>query len=813
MHHGTEKDAPGVPAIVSTAQFGPNLTRIAAKLGSPDDPDSARRWLVQWIMDPTVHFPRTRMPITHLSMAEANDLAVWLLSQQVTDWTAEDLPAVDDGKLWQLAKVHLDRTFTKSIVVDIEKNKGISKTKLDELQRPADADERELEIVDGKSVPFKHKLLMFIGRKAVGQLGCYGCHYIPGYSDAKPIGTPLNEWGKKDPERLAFEDSTAFVHKHFHIVDRLTDEQGKPVPSPDGKPLYEKFFFDALEHHQREGFLHLKLLAPRSFDYDRIRLWDDRLRMPQFRFARVEPKPGEPPEEYRRRSEVAEAEAREAVMTFILGLVAEPIPAAYVHKPRPDRLAEIKGREVLDRFNCAGCHLIRPGVYEFAPTTETMEKLTAAYHRASRDFAKDHFFADHSAWVDPRPPVPGKMTALGLRRELPAEPGETPEQIVTLTEALRLTIDDNGKPRTVNLPAFSTIDLPRQLLVPPADRFGGTFADLLGGYLRKLDRQTFSDEDKTLPTLPPPLLREGEKTQPLWLFNFLRDPTPIRPANVVRLRMPKFNLSDDDAKAIVNYFAAVDRVTNPAFGLEAPYYPMPIRNDAEIGDKTRRYVERLKISKLPGQDKTLYTIRLEEMQPVWEQALLLQAADAKAKLQVAEAQLKQAEADEQAAPKEQKGVKAEAVNRARGARDNAQKTVDQAQAMLDKKDVAPLRREWEQKQAYLLDGFRLIDQICLACHQIGPFLPKEKQGPPLDLAWQRLRPEWTLRWLANPGRFMRTSMPQNFPKNQTEWQDMFPAPAIDQVHAARDALLNYDRLIDFAALRTRPISYAGTGEK
>jgi hypothetical protein len=61
--------------------------------------------------------------------------------------------------------------------------------------------------------------------------------------------------------------------------------------------------------------------------------------------------------------------------------------------------------------------------------------------------------------------------------------------------------------------------------------------------------------------LPPPLVGEGTKVQSNWLYEFLLDPYPIRPAVV--LRMPKFNMSADDAKKLVNYFAAVDGANYP----------------------------------------------------------------------------------------------------------------------------------------------------------------------------------------------------------------------------------------------------------
>src|SRR5262249_6369290 len=153
------------------------------------------------------------------------------------------------------------------------------------------------------------KLKWYIGRKAIVRLGCYGCHDIPGFEQSKPVGTPLNDWGKKDPARLAFEDSAAFVREHYNIVpgrrtarenhkaieelqrqgqlspgekrelEELQQEQKHPwAANKKGEP-YEKHFYEDLEHHGREGFLPLKLEEPRSYDYNRLRTWDDRLRM------------------------------------------------------------------------------------------------------------------------------------------------------------------------------------------------------------------------------------------------------------------------------------------------------------------------------------------------------------------------------------------------------------------------------------------------------------------------------------------------------------------------------------------------------
>src|SRR5207248_8664685 len=114
------------------------------------------------------------------------------------------------------------------------------------------------------------------------------------------------------------------------------------------------------------------------------------------------------------------------------------------------------------------------------------------------------------------------------------------------------------------------------------------------------------------------------KVQPGWMFQFLRNPIVLRPLAV--LRMPKFNMSDDDAMAIVNYFTSVDKVTNPGIGLTYPYLNVPEKDDAYIEGKTREYVERLKKA---GK----YDAEVEELQPIWAQASreLISAAESRLK--------------------------------------------------------------------------------------------------------------------------------------------------------------------------------------
>ena len=85
--------------------------------------------------------------------------------------------------------------------------------------------------------------LDYIGRRSIGKYGCFACHDIPGYEDAKPIGTALNDWGRKDPARLAFEhvDEYLDAHKNYFIpgataAPSAASEAGKPTVSDSLKP-------------------------------------------------------------------------------------------------------------------------------------------------------------------------------------------------------------------------------------------------------------------------------------------------------------------------------------------------------------------------------------------------------------------------------------------------------------------------------------------------------------------------------------------------------------------------------------------------
>ncbi len=56
---------------------------------------------------------------------------------------------------------------------------------------------------------------------------------------------------------------------------------------------------------------------------------------------------------------------REQIMTFVLGLVADPPSERYVHAPDRRTKAIAAGRKVLDRYGCAQCHTLRMPRWRF----------------------------------------------------------------------------------------------------------------------------------------------------------------------------------------------------------------------------------------------------------------------------------------------------------------------------------------------------------------------------------------------------------------------------------------------------------------
>ncbi len=560
------------PGINSTQ--GPDLSRVAAKFTG----QKGQRWLYSWVKAPNRYHARTVMPNVYLDPIEeadasgnptgkvfdpAADVMAFLLSVPA-DWQPEAIPSERDMSpeelqaLNDLTAVWLSASFPRKRAEKFAAN-GIDEG----LASSVKVDERVLLGSFKDEADRTKRQLEYVARRSISRYGCFGCHDIPGYETAKPIGTPLASWGRKDPSQLAFENIGQFLATHG-IDGNESHGHGDHGGGHGLDPLKfdpdTGYFLQALNSHHRNGFLWQKLRMPRSFDFEttKTKRYDERLRMPKFPFT---------------------ADEREAVMTFILGLTNEAPDEKYIFRPSPRQQAIVQGRHVLDTYNCAGCHVLDLERWnaEFEPDWFAEPTPVVDYPFVLPDFVPD--VVEASLRANQRGLLQAQMHGMTVLNEetgqpqlvdedgIPIEPDDTESQPYAQLQLYRHAMVA-GAPRVVGSP-----DATLQLPVDPKTgklQHGQAFPTFGGDLAKYLYSRVVAEEKKVNPSavateawgwLPPPLHNEGEKVQTDWLHDFLMDPTAIRPAAV--LRMPNFNMSSAEAAALVDYFAAKNNAQFP----------------------------------------------------------------------------------------------------------------------------------------------------------------------------------------------------------------------------------------------------------
>ena len=241
---------------------GPNLIGIGSK--------TSAQWVYNWIKDPEKFWPETRMPNLRLSNQEAKDITAYLMSFTNEEFEISSDIGMEGEELQNIARRWLIKTYPEK---------------------------QAEEILSGMD---DEKLVDYVAEKSIQFYGCFGCHTIPGFEDAKPIGTELTMEGSKPVDKLDFG--------YIHDIE-----------------------------HTNYAWFETKLKNPRIFDRHKIVVPEVNLRMPNFYFK---------PEEV------------EAIVTALMSFTEDKVGhSKFATNSVQDELVD-EGRRIIKDFNCQGCHIV-----------------------------------------------------------------------------------------------------------------------------------------------------------------------------------------------------------------------------------------------------------------------------------------------------------------------------------------------------------------------------------------------------------------------------------------------------------------------
>src|SRR5205823_6423027 len=184
---------------------------------------------------------------------------------------------------------------------------------------------------------------------------------------------------------------------------------------------------------------------------------------------------------------------------------------------------------------------------------------------------------------------------------------------------------------------------------------------------------------------------------------------------------PKFNMSPEEAKALVDYFAAVEKRFNPDVDLTAPYPKIPQRAPLTSDywrKKTEEYVLLMKNDK-----GSQYQQEVEAYKAVWGKMMedwKTEAKTAAERLKAAtEAYEKVKAEDDKIKDDKQKADAKPKLDQAEQNKNFWETEKKRLDDLVAGKTLEGLQEDWSTTEAYALAGFRLVVNQCNKCHAVG----------------------------------------------------------------------------------------------
>jgi mono/diheme cytochrome c family protein len=306
-----------VDGYQSEAKVGPRLNRIAAKVNPT--------WLYQWVMNPKEYLSKTRMPNFGFTAKDGMSVTAYLLAKSEKDYQLSNKYQAgnpENGlKLFEsVGCLACHELNGKGEVFGPDLSNIAAKTNPDWLVtwlsdpksynhmsvmpnlrlKPQEASDIASYLMTFGTPKIIKDIEEFTsdpknieyGEKVIRQRGCFACHEIPGMEKEGRIAPELSAFGSKQVNELEFGDT----------------------------------------HTARswEAWVRTKLKNPSSFRTERV--LD---KMPNFGLA---------PDEI------------DALVVLLKGLNGNRLPAEYRRTLNDTEQVVEKGRRIIDKYNCRGCH-------------------------------------------------------------------------------------------------------------------------------------------------------------------------------------------------------------------------------------------------------------------------------------------------------------------------------------------------------------------------------------------------------------------------------------------------------------------------
>ncbi|HEX9652162.1 MAG TPA: c-type cytochrome, partial [bacterium] len=437
-----------------------------------------------------------------------------------------------------------------------------------------------------------HAQTLTKAKRMVLDLGCYGCHEIAGYEAARKIGPPLNYVTQKAPSEFIYRWITdtksyrqhsrmpnpQFTHEEALAVTAYLTNIGKtsdyslpPAPAGGsaarGEELVESLGCKGC-HVITESDREVRAtdvtydIAP---ELTKIGSKVNR----NWLFAWIKnPKqyhPGTTMPSLR----LSDAEALDIVAYLMTQKESNPRVNSLdgVDLQTPQLISD--GKAIIRNFGCHGCHDIAG--------MENEGKVSVSLNEFGGKTHEELFYGDALArgdvteetWEDWT--VGKLMNSRLYATEVVVQrmPNFAFSQADATTLAVLLKSWDGRKIGVTYMHDMGrmgeSIEKGRRL-VRQYNCVGCHIIEGEGGFIRPTLVEAFKKHNRpaeeAISFAPPDLIGEGHKVQPKWLFEFLKNPTTnIRPWLTVR--MPTFDFNDDEVNALIEYFQALEGLSEP----------------------------------------------------------------------------------------------------------------------------------------------------------------------------------------------------------------------------------------------------------